>query len=146
MSTIVTSDLIKSSIASKLSTLYPSTDIFKEQVVEGLTYPSFFINQISVTPTHMTRNKYLYIFLMNINYYENPSDTQLYKKIENVGVDLIEQLEIITVGALNIKGKNITAEKSDGTLVMTVEYSIPVEKVLEEGIMMEQLDLNEKIK
>lgn len=41
MSIQVTADVVKSAISKKLSASYPATKIYKEQVVEGMTYPSF---------------------------------------------------------------------------------------------------------
>lgn len=142
----ITSDLVKSAISEKLSTSYPIVDIYKEKVEEGLTYPSFFINQVSIEPIHIHRNKYIYEFMMNINYMVNPSSLTKYKDLDNVGCELIDVLEKITIGNIPIKGKLISVGKQDDVEILVITYSIPVTEEPINGIKMAILDSNEYIK
>lgn len=48
MSIQVTADVVKSAISLKLSASYPTTKIYKEQVVEGLNYPSFLLHWLNL--------------------------------------------------------------------------------------------------
>lgn len=143
MSIQVSSDLVKSAIATRLSTKYPEIDIYKEQVIEGLTYPSFFINLIKITPSHLYKNRYMYEFAMTIHYMVEPDSTSIYQQLENVGCDLLEVLQYIEIGGLRIKGKALDTAKNDNVQITTITYNLPVREVEEDGIKMQKLDINE---
>lgn len=142
MSIQISSDVVKSAISSKLSTRFPDIDIYKEQVIEGITYPSFFINQIRITPIHLFKNRYMYEFLMNVEYMVNPNDIEKYKDLENVGCELLETLSFIEVGGLKIKGKALETFKEKNIQITTIIYNIPIREIEEQGIKMQTLDIN----
>lgn len=121
----LTSDVVKSAIATKLHSAFNDIDIYKEKVVEGMTYPSFFINQLLVTPEKMYGNVYMYIFDMAINYIVDTDSTTVYKDLENMGVELLEILDEISIGDIKIKASDgMSTEKTDETQVVFVKYKI----------------------
>lgn len=145
MSIQVTSDLVKSAISKKLSTSFPNTDVYKEQVVEGISYPSFFINQITLTPVKLYRDKYIYEFLMEVDYFLEPKSLNRYKNLDNVGCELLDVLETIYVENIPIKGRYMNSQKVDDVMVTTVTYKLPVTEQRIKGITMAHLDINEYV-
>ncbi len=146
MSIQVTADVVKSAISLKLSASYPTTKIYKEQVVEGLNYPSFFITLVKPYVNHLYKNKYMYEFLMNIQYNVDPKIETRYKDLDNMAVDLLETLETIELGGLNLKGKNMNSSKDEATLDFFVTYNVPAMSEEQAGILMRTLELNKEVK
>lgn len=145
----ITGESIKSAIALKIRsafaktegdppiTLYPT--IYKEEVVQNMILPSFFIWTMEVDQTQVQKNVYERMYQMNIRYHPIEEDLRLYENLESIALKLSESLTSIEVpifaGSLNeegqpiedkkpVVGRSISHKITDGVLQFFVTYTI----------------------
>lgn len=103
---------IKDSIAAKLKTKFPEYKIYDEFVMQGFKTPCFFIKLIPIT----TKNLGLYkekTITINIQYY---SDDETNEK----NYSMLEELENIFIGTINVSDRNFTIENVEHEIVDTI--------------------------
>lgn len=145
----ITGESIKSAIALKIRasfaetkgeppiTIYPT--IYKEQVVQNMELPSFFIWTMDVDQSSVQKNTFERLYQMNVRYHPLDDDLSKYENLEAIALKLSEALSYIEVpifaGAYDlqgqpieekkpVKGKSISHKITDDVLQFYVNYSI----------------------
>ena len=136
-------------------TIYPT--IYKEQMVQGMDKPSFFIWQMDVEQEKLMRNNYERVYQMNVRYHPEDNDLKRYQTLADIGNKLLEyltQIEVpIFLGRYDTEGEPIEDMKPirgsqmsfkivDDVLQVFVTYVVKMKLVEAALPYMEQLFLN----
>lgn len=150
MSLDVTGDIIKSAIARKLVEVFTVDGIkpvvYKEQIKQKFTYPSFFIWQIEVLQKKRMNGVYDREYMMEVRYALKEDDVRAYEKLDEIGNKLLLNLTSIQVpiatekidgkyteGIRQVKVKgDIEIKKDENILLATMTYPITIVKTEDE--------------
>ena len=163
----ITGESIKSAISLKINgnfaittgsppvTLYPN--IYKEQIIQGMEKPCFFIWQMDVSQERLRLNHYERVYQMNIRYHPKDDDLKKYETLSDIGNKLLEYLSTIDVpiflGQYDVEGNPIEDKKpvrgtqmsfkiNENVLQVFVTYVVKMKMIKETLPYMEQLFLN----
>lgn len=144
----ITGELIKQSIISELLRMFPEVSVYKEAKT-SLSYPHFFIYQISLTDEQERKNYHILTYSMDIRYRvaSDPStDLKLQQNLDSVGIKLLNSFNAIACDNEFIRCENKSIEKEDGVLHFMFNIRIMVKNVSdEENISMNKLNMEVKI-
>ena len=130
----ITSELIKQSIISKLLRMFPEVSVYKEAKT-SLSYPHFFIYQISLSDEQERKNYHILTYSMDLRYRvaSDPStDLKLQQNIDSVALKLLNSFNIISCGNEFIRCENKSIEKENGVLHFMFDIRIMVKNVSDE--------------
>jgi hypothetical protein len=130
----VTSELIKQSIISELLRMFPEVSVYKEAKT-SLSYPHFFIYQISLSDEQERKNYHILTYSMDLRYRvaSDPStDLKLQQNIDSVALKLLNSFNIISCRNEFIRCENKSIEKENGVLHFMFDIRIMVKNVSDE--------------
>lgn len=158
---------IKSAISLKIKSNFSITSenpqfimhpiIYKEQIVQGMEKPSFFIWQMDVAQEKLMRNNYKRLYQMNVRYHPESNNLNQYEVLADIGNRLLESLATIEVpiflGRYDTDGEQMADLKSvrgsqmsfrivDGILQVFVSYAVKTKLVEAAVPFMERLFVN----
>lgn len=144
----ITGELIKQSIISELLRMFPEVSVYKEAKT-SLSYPHFFIYQISLSDEQERKNYHILTYSMDIRYRvasDSSTDLKLQQNLDSVGIKLLNSFNVISCGDEFIRCENKSIEKEDGVLHFMFNIRIMVKNVSdEENISMNKLGMEVKI-
>lgn len=135
-------------------TIYPT--IYKEQVVQGMDKPSFFIWQMDVEQKKLMGNSYERVYQMNVRYHPEENNLRCYQTLADIGNKLLEYLTQIEVpiflgyhddegepieGMKPIRGSQMSFKIVDDVLQVFVTYVVKMKMVEVALPSMETLDI-----
>ena len=123
-------------ISVKLNALYPSAEIYQQDVRQGLVPPAFFINVLNASVSPLSNHRYFMEGNLDILYFpEDAGDNAL---MQQVGMDLMDELEFITLlDTTVLHGTSMSMEIVDNVLHFMVSYNQPLLKTKGEITEME---------
>ena len=130
----VTSELIKQSIISELLRMFPEVSVYKEAKT-SLSYPHFFIYQISLSDEQERKNYHILTYSMDLRYRvaSDPStDLKLQQNLDSVAIKLMNSFNIISCRNEFIRCENKSIEKENGVLHFMFDIRIMVKNVSDE--------------
>lgn len=130
----ITGELIKQSIISELLRMFPEVSVYKEAKT-SLSYPHFFIYQISLSDEQERKNYHILTYSMDIRYRvaSDPStDLKLQQNIDSVALKLLNSFNIISCRNEFIRCENKSIEKENGVLHFMFNIRIMVKNVSDE--------------
>lgn len=158
---------IKSAIALKIKSSFAVTSgtppittypiIYKEQIVQGMEKPSFFIWQMNVDQEKQMLNNFNRVYQMNIRYHPVDDDLNQYQTLADAGHKLLEYLTEIEVPIFlgkydnenkpveekkPIRGSQMSFTITDGVLQVFVTYVVKMKLVKSAMPFMQTLDIN----
>ena len=123
---MITGENIKQAIIQKLLEIEPTITVYKEASTSPI-FPHFFVYQINVTD-ELERAKYhLLNYSFDIRYRrasDSSTDLKLQKNLDNMGLKLLQNFNIINFGNSKIKCLNKSIEKEDGVLHFFCDFVI----------------------
>lgn len=123
---MITGENIKQAIIQKLLEIEPAITVYKEASTSPI-FPHFFVYQINVTD-ELERAKYhLLNYSFDIRYRrasDSSTDLKLQKNLDNMGLKLLQNFNIINFGNSKIKCLNKSIEKEDGVLHFFCDFVI----------------------
>lgn len=148
-------DIIKNSMADKINSYFESPTMYKEQIVQGLRKPSFFIWQTNLGQTKRMGRTFDRLYQMNVRYHPQDDLPNEYEHLCDVQNKLLECLSIIDVPMLTsdnnggyiakqlpVIGTQMDSSISDGVLQVFVSYKITVKQVTVQTPQMNELNIN----
>lgn len=130
----VTGELIKQSIISELLRMFPEVSVYKEAKT-SLSYPHFFIYQISLSDEQERKNYHILTYSMDLRYRvaSDPStDLKLQQNLDSVALKLLNSFNIISCRNEFIRCENKSIEKENGVLHFMFDIRIMVKNVSDE--------------
>lgn len=130
----ITGELIKQSIISELLRMFPEVSVYKEAKT-SLSYPHFFIYQISLSDEQERKNYHILTYSMNLRYRvaSDPStDLKLQQNLDSVALKLLNSFNIISCRNEFIRCENKSIEKENGVLHFMFDIRIMVKNVSDE--------------
>ena len=130
----ITSELIKQSIISELLRMFPEVSVYKEAKT-SLSYPHFFIYQISLSDEQERKNYHILTYSMDLRYRvaSDPStDLKLQQNLDSVAIKLMNSFNIISCRNEFIRCENKSIEKENGVLHFMFDIRIMVKNVSDE--------------
>lgn len=115
---LIDSEDVKQAIVERLLELFPNIAIYKEAKT-NIVYPHFFVYQITLSSEEERKDYYLLSYSMEIRYRvaSDPStDLKLEQNLDNMGLKLLQDFNIIDFEEEKIKCKDKRYEKVDGVL------------------------------
>lgn len=114
-------------VAIKLKSLYPSAEIYQQDVRQGLTPPAFFVNVLNASVSPLANWRYFMDCNLDILYF--PVDETDNATLQQVGMDLMDGMETITlVDTTVLRGTGMSIEIVDNVLHFLVSYNQPLLK------------------
>lgn len=130
---IISGDVIKNAIVKELMRISPDTIVYKESVTEP-EYPHFFVYQISVVDNEDRKGIHNLTYSFDIRYRnvaDISTDSKLEQNLDDMGILLMENFNIIPIGDEYIRCEEKAIEKVDGVLHLNFIINIMVEKIKE---------------
>ena len=120
-------DKIIQGAAVRLKDLYPTAEIYQQDVRQGLVPPAFFINVLNASVSPLSNHRYFMECNLDILYF--PIDEGDNALMQQVGMDLMDELEFITLpDAAVLHGTGMSMEIVDNVLHFMVSYNQPLLK------------------
>lgn len=146
MKECINGELIVSPICKKISSWFAVDSkhpkIYKEQVVQGFTKPSFFVTQINVEQQKLMNNSFRRLYQMNIRYHAQddlPNEYQHLRDVENELLQCLSTIEVPTGVEQDgeivqipkpVRCTHIDSTIRDGVLQVFVNYTINVRNMV----------------
>lgn len=138
----LTGENVKEAVAQRLFDIFPDIKFYKESTTNPI-YPHFFIYQISVADSEERKNYHLMSYAMEVRYRVKPdpsTDSKLELNLDDMGMKLLQNFNIIDFDDEKIKVKEKNIEKVDGVLHFTfivdiLAKVIPNEKSVKQNKM-----------
>lgn len=159
MSVEITGESVKSAIARKLAADFgsqtPAPKLYKEQILQNLVKPYFFIWIMDVSQEKLMNRNYTLAYQMNIRYHPKDEDTATYETLSSVAIKLFETLSTIELPVLTliddveveqlkpVVGSQMNYSINDGVLQFYVTYNLRVMKDRIPRVIMNNLEVNE---
>lgn len=122
----LTGESVKQAIIEQLIRIFPDVIPYKESITK-ISYPHFFVYQISVTDTEERKNYHLMSYAMEVRYRikSDPStDSTLELNLDDMGTKLLQNFNIIDFDDEKIRVNEKNIEKVDGVLHFTFNVDI----------------------
>nr|DAE34275.1 MAG TPA: tail completion protein [Caudoviricetes sp.] len=132
---MITGENIKQAIIQKLLEIEPAITVYKEASTSPI-FPHFFVYQINVTD-ELERAKYhLLNYSFDIRYRrasDSSTDLKLQKNLDDMGLKLLQNFNIINFRNSKIKCLNKSIEKEDGVLHFFCNFTVLCREIDEES-------------
>lgn len=140
----INSEVLKQSIIKTLFNVFPSIKVYKEPVSNPV-YPHFFITQLTLNDEEERKDYHVLEYSMMLRYRvasDPTTDLKLNSDLDNVGMKLLQNFNIIDYGESKCKITNKLIEKVDGVLHFGFNVRI-MAKVIDdsEHIKLEKLEV-----
>ena len=115
---LIDSEDVKQAIVERLLKLFPNVAVYKEAKT-NIVYPHFFVYQITLSSEEERKDYHLLSYSMEIRYRvaSDPStDLKLEQNLDNMGLKLLQDFNIIDFEEEKIRCKDKRYEKVDGVL------------------------------
>ena len=122
----LTGENVKQAIVQQLLKTFPNVKVYKEAITNP-QYPHFFVYQISFVDTEERKSYHLMSYEMDVRYRikSDPStDLKLEQNLDDMGMKLLQNFNIIAFGNEKIRIKEKNTEKVDGVLHFTFNIDI----------------------
>lgn len=130
----LTGESVKQAIIEQLLKIFPDVIPYKEATTK-ISYPHFFVYQISVADTEERKNYHLMSYAMEVRYRVKPdpsTDSKLELNLDDMGTKLLQNFNIIDFDDEKIRVKEKNIEKVDGVLHFTFSVDILAKVILDE--------------
>lgn len=143
----VIGESVKSATSIKLGEIFgEDTKRYKEAVTK-MTYPNFFIYQVSANIIPNTQNRWHIDYLMNIRYRvaeDTTNLTTLEQELDKVALKLMAEFTEIQLER-PIFVRNARYEKVDGVLQFFFNVTVRIQRELEKQPIQQKLNFNEEV-
>jgi hypothetical protein len=119
----MTIQLLIDGIIAALDAEFPDTDVYQEQVKQGLDEPCFLVRNISASNEPVVGSRYRRMGLFSVQYMAE-SETGAKAECYAVCDKLYQILEYISCGGDLVRGTGMSGETLDGVLTFTVSYNV----------------------
>ena len=139
----IKSNTIVSSITRKLKDNFNDVQIYKDKKLQGLKKPCFFVFNLSSSQSKATKDIFNREHLINIRFHSEYTRPE----IDEVAFILLDLLSEIKNGELILRPiREIKYEIQDDVLQMFIPYKIRVFKSTDNGINMNEININGGVK
>lgn len=128
-------------ISLALSKEFPESEIYTENIEQGLTEPCFLITLIKPENNHFINNKYKQTHLFSVQYFPKDGRSEINGVLERLYFTL-EQVTDLT--GKTFRGSKMKAEPVDKVLHFFIHYDFIVHKVELIGEQMESVEIKNK--
>ena len=139
-------EVIRSAIVVKLKEKFPAITVYKEKIEQGLQFPHFFVLPLNTSRVKELRDKGWIYYQVNVRYRPTQDFNSKYGILEQMGIDLLDALELITVAGYPLRGYGMNYEIVDGVLQFFINFRMRVNKEQEIIAKMETLENSAEIK
>lgn len=143
----VIGESVKSATSVKLGEIFGTdTKRYKESITK-MTYPNFFIHQVSTNIEPNTTNRWHIDYLINIRYRvakDTTNITTLEQQLDAVALKLMTEFTEIQLER-PIFVRNARYEKVDGVLYFFFNVTVRIQRELEQGPIQQKLNINEEV-
>lgn len=148
----LTGEIVKSAISFKIKNSFATSDsyptIYKEQIVEGMDKPCFFVGILDVSQTKGLGDKHDRTYMMQVRYHVETGQTDLYEQLDQIGNELLDVLRYISIPFDSdkpqlLRGTNLSYNIVDGVLQVFVTYTVNIQTLTSRLPIMEQLTIND---
>ena len=115
---LIDSEDVKQAIVERLLKLFPNVAVYKEAKT-NIVYPHFFVYQITLSSEEERKDYHLLSYSMEIRYRvasDSSTDLKLEQNLDNMGLKLLQDFNIIDFEEEKIRCKDKRYEKVDGVL------------------------------
>lgn len=139
----IKSNTIVSSITRKLKDNFNDVQIYKDKKLQGLKKPCFFVFNLNSSQSKATKDIFNSEHLINIRFHSEYTRPE----IDEVAFILLDLLSEIKNGELILRPiREIKYEIQDDVLQMFIPYKIRVFKSTDNGINMNEININGGVK
>lgn len=154
-------DQVIMAMAAKIHELFPDVNIYTETVEQGLEEPAFYIHCINVNHQDQIAGRFIHSMPFEVVYFTDKGAVDQYTKLQTllVSMRLIMLKKVIehevaegekpipdTVITNKIRGTELNGRIIDGELHFFVNYDLILALDDGPGELMQNLELNERIK
>ena len=143
----VVGETVKSATSVKLKEIFGKETKRYKEAVSKMTYPNFFIHQLSAEIRPDTKDRWYIDYFINIRYrYAKDISyiNDLEQKLDEVALKLMTEFTEIQLER-PVKVRNARYEKVDGVLHFFFNVSVQVQRQMEEPIRQENLKVKEEV-
>ena len=140
---VLTGETIKNAIARELNAIFPDIAVYKEEQTNPYEFPNFFILQLSINSIEDRKDHYFQTFLFEVRYRHIADvelEPQIEKRLDNVGLQLITELNRITLDNRPYRILQSNYDKVDKVGHFTFQVRVQVEKEPIEKVKMLQIE------
>jgi len=145
----LTATSVTSGLVIALGEAFPGVMRFRETApVQLLTYPHFFVNQLTLDIQPERRNHWMVSYFVTIRYHvaADPSSVNLLQQqLDDISIRMLSDLEYITWNGMPVRLTGRRTEKVDGVLHFFCNISVMATKPVELGPLQEQIESDIKI-
>ena len=148
MAAIITGETIKSAVGMEIMRAFPGITWYKEANIINPRFPHFFVQQLTLSKVQERHNRWWLEYLMTIRYRQVSDPTTsstIQELLDGVGLDLLDELQRITVGNLRVPIRELRYEKVDGVLHAFGNIRLQVTKPQAEYAKMNELELTKTL-
>lgn len=139
----IKSSTIVSSITRKLKDNFNDVQIYKDKKLQGLKKPCFFVFNLSSSQSKATKDIFNREHLINVRFHSDYNRPE----IDEVAFKLLDILSKIKNGELILRPiREIKYEIQEDVLQMFIPYKIRVFKSTDNGINMNEVNINGGVK
>lgn len=120
--------------------------IYKNLPQQNIQKPYAFIHQINAQHQNEMRSRANWSFMVDVRVHPLDAQTDIQSWAREIAVDLIEAINIITVGEQAVKARSIEYRVEDGVLHCIASYSYKVIRVEDSSPDMQNLLYGEHLK
>lgn len=113
---------IVAGIANKLYSVYPSSEIYQNDISQGLTPPAFFINVVSSSVRPLSNSRHYMECILDVMYF--PEEEGDNAAMHQIGGDLLDHMEMIELAdGTMLRGTGKSFSITDSVLHFLVSYN-----------------------
>lgn len=150
---VIDSEDVKQAVVERLLEIFPDVAVYKEAKA-NVVYPHFFVYQVNLIDSGERMNHHLLYYSMEIRYRtaaDSSTDLKLQQNLDNVGLKLSSNFNIIEFEDSKVKCIDKSTEKSDGSLLFYFGIRIPVtevsyEEYVKQGRLSPRISIQETFK
>lgn len=147
---IVDYSLIIKAITDRLKQFYPDEtfNIYDNRVVGDMETPCFVIHLIQPQAIKIRKNRYRYIYTMDVRYYSNENANLIESDMNKIAVEMLEVLSEVRIEDVLLKLENdrVYCEKEENVLHCFANYIHEASQITEELTAMDKLNLGAGLK
>ena len=139
-------EVIRSAVVVKLKQKFPNITVYKEKIEQGLQFPHFFVLPLNTSREKELREKGWISYQLNVRYRPTQDFNSKYGELEQIGTDLLDVLELVTVAGYPLRGYGMNYQIVDGVLQFFINFRMRVKQEQEINAKMETLENSAEIK
>lgn len=134
----VTVDSIRSGVILALSNLFPTMDIYGEEIKQGFEAPCFFVKLLTHAQDQELNRRYKRFYSFDIHFF--PAGNDYNREAHEMAEKLYEALKWVGIDGARYKGTGMNHEIVDGTLHFFVDFNFHVMAAKQSDSKMKTLD------